>query len=515
MGIETFGQRLRRFRDAAGLTQQALAERANLALRSINSLENDQRGRPREATIRSLVDALDLSAEQRNALMAPSGVSRAQQREGWRGALRLPPHELVGRERDLAILRAIATPDDVRVATWGVTGAVFHPRLITLVGPAGVGKTHLALHLAADLADEYRQSVYRADISGVPTPEDLPRAVARAIGLSAPDSPPLLDRLIATIGARRLLVILDGCEALLDPVAELVDSLLRRCAGLRFVVPSREPLQSEGEFVWRVEPLAVPSRAPHGIFRQNAAVRLFTARTAVFLPTFAITAENAALIQAVCYRAGGLPLALELLAGQLRRVPLESLVEELTPALVDGSLDALIAQGYRQLAPENRALLRCLACFADSWPIEAIRAFAPLIASGYPAANLRQLVFAGMIQLEGQRPLHRYRLHPAIRAFARAEQRAAGEEGMARAYHLGWCLSLAKEAIAPPGTRRRRLPHHAALDVADHDLAAALLWAIDHEPMRGRQLARLLRRYLRVCRADETSWARLLPYLDG
>lgn len=507
MATETFGQHLRRLRSAAGFTQRALAERAGIALRSINDLENDQRERPRVATLHALADALELTTAQRVAFVASPGHAHIQQYAARREALFPHPDVLLGREADLAMMRAVASPHD---APDGVASAV---RLMTLIGQAGVGKTALALHLAAEMVEDFRGEVYRVDLAGLLTPNDLPRAVARALSLPSLHGPNLFDALVGTIGSRALLVLLDGCDMNLDAVAALVAALLRRCADLRFVVTSREPLQVEGEFVWRVGPLAVPSGGAVARLQQEAVVRLFCARASLVAPTFALTSANGHLVRALCRRSGGLPLALGLIAAQLRRFPPAALVDQLAPFADSVPLPEVITWRYEHLLPADRALLRCLATFADSWPGSAADAFAPLIEGGRGGAGLRRLILGGLVQAEGQPHARRYRLLAPIRAHALDELRAAGTEARARVCHLDWCIGLARDAARPPGGRRHRPARNAALDAADPDLAAALIWALEHDPPRGRQLARFLGRQLPDRHADETSWARLLSHL--
>lgn len=511
---ETFGQRLRRLRNAAGLTQRELARRAGIALRSINDLESDQRGRPRDATLLALADALQLTADQRGALLTPPGDARAQQNAARREALFLHPQLLLGRDADLATLRPVMIPAGGLERDRHAPGCATTSRLVTLVGPAGIGKTALALHLAADLIEPFRGEVYRVDLTGLLAPQDLPRAIARALGQSSLRGPDPLDMLVGTIGLRELVIVLDGGDIVIDSVADCVAALLRRCVALRFVATCGEPLQIEGEFVWRVEPLPPPTRGTLVALRQNPLVGIFCARAALGTPPFALNSENVALMRACCRWARGVPLALDLIAAQVPRVPHDQLSAALEASADATTLPALIAWSYERLTPVDRTLLRCLATFAAGWPGAASAAFAPLLAGNRADTSLQRLSRAGLVQIEGS-ATQRYRLHPAIRAYALAELRAAGEETRARACHLDWCISLARDATAAPGGRRRRSARPAALADADPDLAHALIWGSDHLPARGRQLARLLHRALPEHPAAMTSWGRLLAQIGG
>ncbi len=526
-GAETFGQLLRRYRRRADLTQKGLAARSGVALRSIVGLEGDRRARPRGDTIRLLADALGLTADERahlEATITPVHPSVPGIEAPHRTLIRYDS-DFVGRERDLAELRVAGAPEPEDAPPGGGPSPPLRPRLITLVGPGGSGKTRLALRLAEDLAGDYRDGTRLVVLSGLINPENLPRAVARAVGLPAWSGLTALDALAGALRSRQLLLLLDECELLLDPCATLVASLLRRCPALRFVATSHEPLQVEGEMVWRVAPLDLPgasgtsvggrpARAPFPAIRASAAVRLFADRAALALPTFTVNLANAGRIEAICRVTGGLPLAIELVAARVGTLSLEALAASFAAMPSEDTLTDTIAWSYALLASEDRALLRGLAAFAGSWPGEAAPVFARAGDGAAVSTGLRRLVQAALIQPECRDGGLRYRLARPIRDYARAKGRAAGEEDEARDRHLDWCSILAEEAVRQATGGPGRAWWGRQLDDDDDDLAAALIWALDHDPARGLRLAESLRRFCLARHPGETSWERLLPLFE-
>jgi len=447
------------------------------------------------------------------------------------------PNAFVDRETDLAALRAIGTPAADVGTPGGVPLPPQGPRLLTLIGRPGCGKTRLAVALAADVAGAYREGARFMDLAGLTDPDGVTRAVARAIGLAAWPGPALLDPLIAALQSQQILLVLDGAEQALDPCATFVDAVLRRCPTVQLVVTSREPLQIEGERVWRVGPLALPAatvavgaggarRATLPAIRASAAVRLFADRAARIEPTFAVSLANAGPLDAICRALGGVPLALELAAAQIGSLTLPDLAAQLAALPPEQPLAGAIAWSYRRLAPADSALLRSLAPFVGGWP-EAVATFCERLTCDDPASvcerltcddvtseGLRRLIATGLVQREHREGACSYRLPRPIRAYVLAQLRAAGAETAAYASHLAWCRALAHGAAVRATSGAARGAADERVTAADDNLCHALIWALDHDPEGGRRLAAALYRYWLAVQPGATGWARLLPLLE-
>ncbi|MGQ0464093.1 MAG: BTAD domain-containing putative transcriptional regulator [Sporichthyaceae bacterium] len=381
-----------------------------------------------------------------------------------------------------------------REAVAAVRRLLADPGCVTLTGPGGVGKTHLAREVAArsTFADGY----HFVELANLLDPTLLLAHVAGAVGLAAgaeqADAGKLLDRLAAMLTSRQILVVLDNCEHLRRPVGDLVDTLLSRCPRLSVLATSRTRLAMRGEAVWRVPPLPVPDRGVTdvGQLADSPALALFAARARRRDPSFRIHAGNALAIAEVCRRLDGMPLAIEIAAG---RVEGAAVVPDR-----HRSVAACLEWGYDLLEGPDRILLRRLAVFAGSFDLESAEA----VASGpdLPA----HLVLDGLSRLTDASWTTvatggRYRLPQAVREDALARLDAAGERDALHERHLRHATATVGGFLGPPLCVGRWWLRRVADDY--DNVSAALGWAIDS----GRA-------------ADATRIAgRLLPYwvLDG
>ncbi len=187
-------------------------------------------------------------------------------------------------------------------------GLLGDDRLVTLTGAGGIGKTRLAVQVATQIAAEFGDGVWYVDLAPITDPALVSVTAARALGL--PDQPgrSTTDTLLRFIGNQHMLMVLDNCEHLLDATAALMTALLGGCPRLKALATSREPIGVPGELTWRVPPLSIA----------DDAVELFTDRARHARPDFTITGDNAAIVQEICWRLDGMPLALELAAARVR-----------------------------------------------------------------------------------------------------------------------------------------------------------------------------------------------------
>jgi predicted ATPase/DNA-binding CsgD family transcriptional regulator len=334
-----------------------------------------------------------------------------------------------------------------------VKSALSAARLVTLVGPGGVGKTRLALRSATDLRRGIADGVWMVELAGLRDAELVTKAVMTALGLRDDLSGWPVSRLIEYVASKRLLLVLDNCEHLLDASAVLADALLREAPWIRILATSRQPLGVAGETVVQVGPLSVPDAdgrmAPDRVAQAEAVVLLVERAREAGAP-FEVTAHNQAAVVELARRLDGIPLAIELASARLRTLGLDQLVERLNDRfrlLVGGSrtaplrhqtLEATIAWSHDLLAQDDRAVLRRMSVFAGSFSLEAAEKVGQAGATRPPAVvdSISTLVERSFVTREGTSERARYRLHESMREFALLRLIEAGEEPVARDAHL-------------------------------------------------------------------------------
>jgi predicted ATPase/DNA-binding XRE family transcriptional regulator len=476
-----FADLLRQHRLAAGLTQEALAERAGLSVNGIQRLERAP-GNPYRDTVQRLVTALSLSFDDQVAFRAAALPVPPRRRED--GSRQLPgPADLpssltsfIGREREIAELSALLASE----------------RLLTLTGVGGCGKTRLALEVARAAANSYPDGVRFVELASIVDATVLPQAVASAVGVRETSVEPLLATLASVLKQRQLLFVLDNCEHLIEACAQLADTLLRACPGLHILTTSREALGIVGEVSRRVPSLSAPpldALLSVEQLTQFAAVQLFVERANAVGSDFVVTEHNAAAVARVCQRLDGIPLALELAAARTRTLGVNQILDRLDSSiglLVGGSRTAATRQqtmratldwSYGLLGHAERTLFRRLAVFAGSFTLEAVEA----VCTGEGVARPETLdVMTGLadkslVLADAESDEARYRLHEIVRQYARERLDEADETTAVRIRHRDWYLSLAEQAL-PELTRADQRLWYRRL-TADYDnLRLALEW---------------------------------------
>jgi len=338
-------------------------------------------------------------------------------------------------------------------------------RLVTLTGSGGCGKTRLAVHVAAELLDEFQDGVWVAELAAITDASAVPSTLLSVFALKEGPSMSAGEAVVTYLGGRHALIVLDNCEHVIDAAAELVDSLLATCPGVSALATSRQPLGIAGEVLWRVPSLPCPpADGPVGIrgVSSSAAVQLFADRARRARPAFALSERNADAVAEICRRLDGIPLAIELAAARTRVFTPRQIADALSERfrLLTGAartalprqqtLEASVDWSYNLLTEVERAVFRRLAVFAGSFGFEAAEAVCtgPEVEAYQVLDQLTLLVDKSLVvaELEDEGADARYRLLETVRAYAAAHLAASGEENAARDRHRDHYLSLVREA---------------------------------------------------------------------
>jgi non-specific serine/threonine protein kinase len=426
------------------------------------------------------------------------------------------PYQLtsfIGREQEIAQLEELVTAH----------------RLVTLTGAGGAGKTRLAIEAASRLVDAFPDGVWLVEFAALTDPRLVPQVVAQALEVKEQPARPLVETLSDYLDSKKLLLLLDNVEHLLEGCAHLVDEIVRRSPDITMLVTSRERLGMTGELTYRVPSLTVPGTSEALTLEKVSpyeAVRLLVERAKLVRPDFALTGENTSSVASICARLDGMPLAIELAAARLRSMSVDELSQRLDQRLMlltDGSraalprhrtLRSMLDWSYDLLTEREQAMLRRTAVFAGGWTLASAEQVCA--GDGIDASvvieQLTSLVDKSLIVSDEQAGTTRYRMLETVRQYAQDRLRDSGEESQWRSSHLACFVALGAEFNREVIGRKQ----HAWLAriANEHDnLRAALAWSTEASPLDGLGLAVALDAFWRIrgFLAEGREWfARLL-----
>lgn len=443
----SFGIWLKRRRKSLDLTQSLLAQRVFCSLATIQKIESEER-RPSHQLAELLAIALEIPAQDRPLFLQVARGERGIERLAnisdpaeWpllstrQNNLPIPPTPLIGRERELAdLIRLIAQPDC---------------RLLTLIGPGGVGKTRLAIAVAADRSDAFTHGVCFVPLAPLTKPEFIVPAIASALNYTPSGPAEPQTQLLNYLHVKEVLLVLDDLEHLLSDIRILTD-MLKSAPRVKILATSRERLNLQGEWIFDLHSLPTPNLGTPAEIEENSAVQLFVCAAQRLHFDFSVTEQNRQAVVRICQLVEGIPLALELAAAWTRSLSCQEIVDE-----IEASLDFLSVTGRDQ--PERHHSLR--AVFDHSWRLlnhEGQRALRQLsvFQGGFRREGAEKVAGASLSTLSAlteKSLLHRteagrYDMHELIRQYSAFKLIEADEEAAISQIHFDYYGSFVENA---------------------------------------------------------------------
>ena len=457
----SFGMWLRQQRKARDLTREELSRRVGYSAATIRKIEAEER-RPSAQLLERLADIFNLPAAERGAFLkfargdwrtapALSEINTPWQAAKTTPRTNLPPTvtSLVGREHDTAAVVDYLLTEEIR--------------LVTLIGPFGVGKTRLSMQAAHQVLPAFPDGVFFVPLAPLEKAELAAHAAIQALGYVETRQCPAIDQLIEGIGEKNLLLVLDNCEHLIDGIAPLAAALLLTCPKLKLLTTSREALRVPGEWLYTVPALKTPpveAAISAEVAGEYPALTLFSERARAVRGDFRLDASNLPTVSAICNRLDGLPLAIELIAARMRLMSPQSLLERMSDQFVL-SADGMRAVSVRQktlqnaidwsvtlLSAEEKQLFAGLAIFSGSFSLASVEAiFSPMFPTRSAGDLLALLLDKSLVQrMVDARGEPRFYLLFTIKQFALQRLREQGNEAELRQAHLAYFLDRVEQA---------------------------------------------------------------------
>ena len=494
-----FGGLLRQLRAEARLTQEELAEAAQVSQRAVSDLERGINRTARKDTAVLLADALNLAEPVRAVFVAAArgrapaaGVLAALQRQAqeasWAaaGGVHGFPAALTSFIGRAGPLREVA-------------GLLCDHRLVTVTGPGGAGKTRLAAQVARQVAGRFADGAWLVELAPVADPAQVAAVVAAALRVREQPGLPAAEALARALARQQGLLVLDNCEHVIGAAAELCAGLLAACDDVRVLATSREPLRVAGEARYRLASLALPDLDDLAEAARAEAVALFADRARAADARFALDDQTAPAVARLVTRLDGMPLAIELAAAQVEALGVTGLLGRLDGrlALLAGgdrlapprqrSLAATVDWSYQLLDEAERRVFRWLSVFPAGFTLEGAEAVAGEAAG--PA--VLRLVDCSLLTppRDGPDGRSRYSMLETLRGYGAGRLAEAGEQDQAAAALAGYALGVAEQATAGLQTRTGEPEAARWLDAEDATTRQVLAWAMDHDPQVALRLA--------------------------
>lgn len=487
----SFGAWLKRQRKASDLTQEQLADQVGCSTIAIRKIEAEQR-RPSEQIAERLAQIFNIPQNEQktfrnfargNIASTPKDIVKDIPWRATRVNLPATVTSLIGRSEELALVHNYLSDPNIR--------------LITLIGPPGIGKTRLSLEAARTIAAEFSDGVFFVALAPLDDPSLITSAVIQSLGYVEAKDQDLLIQLTDRIGDKHILLVLDNCEHLIEDIAPLASGLLSACSRLTILATSRESFRIPGEWLYSVPAMNVPKEnSPLDVTSAASfpALTLFAERARAVRADFVLTAENIQAVAAICTQLDGLPLAIELISTRIRLMSPQALLENLTDSFIlsaDGmraisarqkTLNNAIGWSYNFLPPEEQKLFLFLSVFSGGFTLNAVETiFSGMFIGKSPADLVASLADKSLLQQTvDTRGETRFIMLVTIQQFALGRLRNAGDETNARNQHLTYFLDLAER-----GDKEMRGPSQSEwadrLESEHDNFHAALDWAVSNQ----------------------------------
>jgi predicted ATPase/DNA-binding XRE family transcriptional regulator len=505
----SFGEWLRKQRRSLDLSRQAFAAQVGCAEVTLRRIE--------AGTLKPSKELASLLLEK----LAIPEIERSQWISFARGLSGFPTQSISTSNKPITNLPAPLTTFIGREKVQSeITQLISEHRLVTLTGAGGVGKTRLAIKIGKQILENYADGVWLVELAPILDPDLVPRTIAIAIGLRDEPQRPVIDMLSDYLRGKKMFIILDNCEHLLDACAQLADIMLKRCPGLKILGTSRETLGILGESVYPVSSLELPDlKELIDRFRDYESVRLFEERAQLARMDFSLTLENASSVAKICTHLDGIPLGIELAAARIGTFSTEQIADRLQDSfnlLTTGNRTALprhqtlraaIDWSYDLLSQAEQTLFRRLSVFVNGWTLEAAESICAddNMKSDTISDLLAQLINKSLVITQEQERQTRYRMLETIRQYANEKLIDAGENEKLRDRHLEYFLNLAL-AAEPYLIRTEQIEWLPRLDADHENLRFAFEWSLDKQTAESS---------LNLCKALWWFWKIRCYWLEG